>query len=203
MTATLEPPSQDAIAPHRFSAAEYHKMHESGVFPVGQRTQLIRGEIYFMAAMGAAHYRAIKVLTRLLSAHYSNLAFVVSQAPIIVWDDSEPEPDFVLLSLESELNPPPASDVLLTIEVSDSTLKFDRNKKLAEYARSGIQESWILNLIDAQLEVYGQPSGGQYLQLQIVKPGMPVAPLFAPDVTLEWWTALEEKNSEGVEPTNG
>jgi Uma2 family endonuclease len=201
MTATLEPPSQDAIAPHRFSAAEYHKMHESGVFPDGQRTQLIRGEIYFMAAMGAAHYRAIRVLNKALSKKYGDISSVVPQAPIILWDDSEPEPDFALVSLEWVNDPPFARDVLLTIEISDSTLKFDRNKKLAEYARSGIPETWILNLIDAQLEVYRQPSGEQYLQLQILKPEMPIAPLFAPDVPLEWWTALEGK-VETRDPSN-
>lgn len=192
MTATLEPPpSQTEIQPHRFSSLEYHAMHEAGVFGIEQRIELIRGEIYFMAAMGAAHYRAIKILNRLLSQAYSSRTYIVPQAPIKTWDDSEPEPDFALLNLESSDEPPFAKDVLLVIEVSDATIKFDQTVKLAEYARSSIAEYWILNLKDRQLEVYRQPDGERYLNVQIVKPDTAFAPLFAPDVKLEWFTALE------------
>ena len=79
---------------------------------------------------------------------------------------------------------------MLAIEVSDSTIKFDREKKLPDYARSSIPETWIVNLNEAQLEVYTQPEDEQYLKLQIFKPEMPVAPLFAPEVMLEWWRSL-------------
>jgi Uma2 family endonuclease len=188
MTATLEPATETLIKPHRFTVDEFQKMFEHGI--VSRRSQLIRGEIYFMAAMGAAHFKAIKVLTRLLSKAYADHAFIVPQCPIVIWDESEPEPDFALLKLESVSNPAPASDVLLAIEVSDSTLKFDREKKLPEYARSSIPETWIVNLNEAQLEVYTQPEGEQYLKLQIFKPEVPVAPLFAPEVMLEWWRSL-------------
>ena len=192
MTATLEQPAKEIeIQPHRFSSLEYHAMHEAGVFRHQQRMELIRGEIYFMAAMGAAHYRAIRVLNRILSHHYSSLAYIVPQAPIKTWDNSEPEPDFALLKLESRDDPPFAKDVLLVIEVSDATVKFDRSVKLAEYARSSIAEYWILNLKDRQLEVYRQPDGERYLNIQIVKPDAVFAPLFALEVTVKWFTALE------------
>jgi Uma2 family endonuclease len=202
MTAMLENPEslvETELQPHRFTSGEYHKMLESGVFAPERRTQLIRGEIYFMSAMGAAHYKAIKILTRLLSAQYSSLAFIVPQAPLVTWDDSEPEPDFALLNLESQTHPAPARDALLVIEVSDSTLRFDRTTKLAEYARSGIPETWILNLNERQLEVYRQPSGEKYLQLHILEPETSASPLFAPESKLEWWSALEAKE----EPANG
>ena len=192
MTATLVQPSKEAeIQPHRFTALEYHAMHEAGVFGIEQRMELIRGEIYFMAAMGAAHYRAIKILNRLLSQAYSGLAYIVPQAPIKTWDDSEPEPDFALLQLESRDDPPFAKDVLLVIEVSDATIRFDQTVKLAEYERSSIAEYWILNLKDRQLEVYRQPDGERYLNVQIVKPDIAFAPLFASDVSVAWFTALE------------
>ena len=192
MTATLEQPSKEAeIQPHRFTADEYHAMHEAGVFGIEQRMELIRGEIYFMAAMGAAHYRAIKILNRLLSQSYSNHAYIVPQAPIKTWDNSEPEPDFALLKLESKDDPPFAKDVLLVVEVSDATVKFDQSVKLAEYARSSIAEYWIVNLKDRQLEVYRQPDGERYLNVQIVKPDIAFAPLFASDVSVAWFTALE------------
>jgi Uma2 family endonuclease len=198
MTATLEsaPPETVLPAAHRFTGTEYLKMYESGIFAPDQRSQLIRGDVYFMSAMGAEHYKAIKVLTRLLSERYATLAFVIPQCPIIVWDDSQPEPDFALVHLESTAHPAPARDVLLAVEVSDSSLKFDRAVKLPEYARSGIAETWILNLKERQLEIYRQPSGEKYLQLQILEGTTPATPLFAPDTALEWWTALEAATQE-------
>lgn len=192
MTATLEVRQSSATerTPHRFTALEYHAMHEAGVFGQ-QRIELIRGEIYFMAAMGAAHYRAIRVLNRLLTLTYSEFSNNVPQAPIKTWDDAEPEPDFALLKLEAQDDPPFARDVMLVIEISDATVKFDQTVKLAEYARSSINEYWIVNLKDRQLEVYRQPDGERYLNLQIVKPDASFAPLFAPDVTVAWYLALE------------
>jgi Uma2 family endonuclease len=198
MTAMLEKPQEQPpteMQPHRFTSAEYHKMVESGVFAPEQRSQLIRGEIYFMSAMGKAHHDALRILGKLLFRAYTDLAEIIQQSPIIVWDDSEPEPDFALLKPDFGGGIPSARDALLVIEVSDSTLRFDRSTKLAEYARSGIAETWILNLIDRQLEVYRQPSGEKYLQLQILEPETSASPLFAPESKLEWWTALETKDA--------
>lgn len=196
MTTTLQPTITDStdIKPHRFTVAEFQKMHELGLVP--RRSQLIRGEIYFMAAMGAAHAYAIAVLTELLVQTYSTHARVSPQCPIVIWNDSEPEPDFALIKRDASRGLAQARDVLLAIEVSDSTLKFDREKKLPDYARSGIPEAWILNLNDQQLEVYREPSGEQYLQLQVVKPEKLIAPLFAPESSLEWWHALPEAKTE-------
>jgi Uma2 family endonuclease len=189
MTAILENTGAN-LEPHRFTVQEYQRIFESGILPTDQRSQLIRGEIYFMAAMGAAHYKAIRILTKLLHQQYTDLCDIVSQAPIVVWNDSEPEPDFALIRSDFAGGIPEAKDVLLAIEVSDSTLKFDREKKLPEYARSSIPEVWILNLLEGQLEVYREPSGEQFLQLQILKPERVVSALFAPGVKLEWWKSL-------------
>jgi Uma2 family endonuclease len=192
VTTTLEPADtiETSIEPHRFTIAEFQKMYELGLVP--RRSQLIRGEIYFMAAMGAAHAKAIRILNQLLSRTYVNRAFVVPQCPIIIWNDSQPEPDFALVQLESQNDPALAKDVLLAIEVSDSSLKFDRHKKLPDYAKSRIPEAWILNLNERHLEVYRQPDEEHYLSMQIVKPETLIAPLFAPEAMLEWWRALPE-----------
>lgn len=194
MTPTLEtsqtPTVDSEIRPHRFTGAEFRRMYESGLVP--RRSQLIRGEIYFMAAMGAAHTDALRILNKLLLRAYGDVTAITQQSPVAIWDDSEPEPDFALLKPDYPGGIPKAKDVLLVIEISDSTLKFDREKKLPDYARSGIPEAWILNLNDHQLEVYRQPDGEQYLQVQIVKPETTFAPLFAPDVKLEWRRALQK-----------
>lgn len=189
MTAILENTGEN-LEPHRFTVREYQRIFESGILPSNPRSQLIRGEIYFMSAMGAAHYKAIRILTKLLHQQYTDFCDIVSQAPIVVWNDSEPEPDFALIRSDFVGGIPEAMDVLLAIEVSDSTLKFDREKKLPEYARSSIVEVWILNLAEAQLEVYREPNGEQFLQLQILKPERVVSALFAPEVKLEWWKSM-------------
>lgn len=192
MTATFERPT--TIEAHRFTVDEFQKLHQAGVFPPDQRLQLIAGEVYFMAAMGAAHAQAITVLTELLVITYSSYAKISSQVPITIWNDSQPELDFVLVKRDAPRGIARAEDVLLAIEISDSTLRFDQTKKLPEYARSNIPEIWILNLLEQQLEVYRQPSGEKYLQLQILQPKTPATSLFAPTVKLDWQIALEFEN---------
>ncbi len=192
MNNTLE--TQNTILePHRFSVAEYRRIFENGILPFEPRSQLIQGEIYFMAAMNKAHFDALRILNKLLLKTYGHLVEVSNQAPVQTWDDSQPEPDFALLHQDYPGGIPVAADVLLVIEVSDSSLKFDREKKLPEYAKSAIPEAWILNLIERQLEVYRQPSGEQYLQRQIVLDGTAFAPAFAPENSIEWFLGLEEK----------
>jgi Uma2 family endonuclease len=190
MTATLENKNAH-LEPHRFTVQEYQKIFESGILPLDQRSQLIRGEIYFMSAMGKAHHDALRILAKMLFKTYADLSEIIQQSPIVVWNDSEPEPDFALIRSDFAGGIPEAKDVLLALEVSDSTLKFDREKKLPEYARSNIPEVWILNLTEAQLEVYREPNGEQFLQLQIFKRERAVIALFAPEVMLEWWKAID------------
>jgi Uma2 family endonuclease len=199
MTQALEKsaaaPTEDApeVQPHRFTSTEFRKMLEHDLVP--RCGQLIRGEIYFMAAMGASHAFVITMLTEMLVQRFSAQARVSPQCPVVIWDDSEPEPDFALVKRDAVPGLVKANDVLLAIEVSDTTLRFDRQKKLPDYAGSGVQEAWLLNPDDRQLEVYQQPDGEQYMLLQTVKPETPVAPLFAQKASLEWWLALTD---EGV-----
>ena len=195
MTATLENPNT-TLEPHRFTVQEYQKIFESGILPQ-QRSQLIRGEIYVKPAMGKAHHDALRILGKLLFKAYEDLAEIICQSPIIIWNDSEPEPDYALIRSDFPGGIPEARDVLLAIEISDSarrcvlesrsdsTLKFDREKKLPDYARSSIPEVWILNLLENQLEVYREPNGEQFLQLQIFKRERAVAVLFVSEVKLE------------------
>ena len=189
MTAILN--QETMLEPHRFTVAEYHQIYESGVLPREPRSQLIQGEIYFMAAMNKAHFDALRILNKNLLKTYGTLVELSNRAPISLWNMSEP--DFALLYPDYPGGIPKAKDVLFVIEVSDSSLKFDREKKTPEYARSGIPEVWILNLEERQLEIYRQPSGEKYLHLQIVLEGKTAAPLFAPEIMLDWFLALEDK----------
>lgn len=149
-----------AVTAKRFSIAEYHRLGELGFFAPDDRVELIRGEIIIMAAKGRLHSFCNTLLVEELIILLARRARVRAQEPIILTDDSEPEPDVVIARNRSDnylsSHPEPA-DILLVIEVSDSTLKYDRRTKLSLYAESGISDYWIFNLVDIQLEMHSEP----------------------------------------------
>jgi Uma2 family endonuclease len=151
---------------HLTDLNEWHRLGEAGIFPPESRMELINGEILHMAPIGFNHAGHTRRLNALFSFLLADKAIVSIQSPIQLGDLSEPEPDFVLLRPEASFystRHPKADDVLLLIEVSDSTLRFDRTQKLRLYATFNIPEYWIINLIDDCLEVYRQPQDGDYL----------------------------------------
>ena len=149
-----------AVTAKRFSIAEYHRLAEMGFFESDNRFELIRGEIIKMAAKGTFHSVCNSLLLKKLYPLLEERAIVRGQEPIILPTDSEPEPDVVIARSRSDnyvsSHPEPA-DILLVIEVSDSTLKYDRRTKLSLYAESGISDYWIFNLVDIQLEMHSEP----------------------------------------------
>ncbi|MFS0514302.1 Uma2 family endonuclease [Nostoc sp. UIC 10607] len=144
----------------RFTIAEYHRLAELGFFEENDRVELIKGEIIQMAAKGTSHSVCSTRLYRELFKLVLEEAVLRGQEPIIIPDDSEPEPDLVIVRnrpddyLEAHPNP---SDVLLVIEISNSTLKYDQDVKLSVYAEAGIPNYWIFNLLDNYLESYSEP----------------------------------------------
>ncbi|WP_373535606.1 Uma2 family endonuclease [Microcoleus sp.] len=145
----------------RFSIAEYHRLGELGFFAPDERVELIRGEIIKMAAKGRFHSVCNSLLLRELVILLGRLAHLRVQEPIILsTTDSEPEPDVVIARNRSDnylsSHPEPA-DILLVIEVSDSTLKYDQRTKLSLYAEAGITNYWIFNLVGSQLEMHSEP----------------------------------------------
>jgi Uma2 family endonuclease len=151
---------------HLTDLAEWHRLGEAGIFPPESRMELINGEILHMAPIGFNHAGHVTRLIHFFAPLLNNQALINAQNPVQLGDLSEPEPDFALLRPESNFystRHPKADDVLLLIEVSDSTLHFDRTQKLRLYATFNIPEYWIVNLIDDCLEVYRQPNDGDYL----------------------------------------
>ncbi|MEG4318180.1 MULTISPECIES: Uma2 family endonuclease [unclassified Microcoleus] len=149
-----------AVTAKRFSIAEYHRLAELGFFESDNRFELIRGQIIKMAAKGTFHSVCNSLLLKKLYPLLEERAIVRGQDPIILSDDSEPEPDVVIARNRSDnylSSHPLAADILLVIEVSDSTLKYDRITKLSLYAESGISDYWIFNLVDIQLEMHSEP----------------------------------------------
>ena len=148
---------------HRFTLAEYHWMGEAGILTENDRCELIRGVIREKPVIKPPHKKAVRRLLAILAPLFKDDFVVDSQGPITL-SDSEPEPDLSIAvgpeQLYDERNPGP-KDLVLVIEVSDSTLSYDRGEKLELYARDRLPVYWIVNLIDHRIEVYTQPRGGK------------------------------------------
>jgi Uma2 family endonuclease len=161
------------IRPHRFTVADYHRMAETGILGEDSRVELIRGQIVDMAPIGAPHFSMVNRINRVLSAMVAGRAIVSVQNPVRIDDGSEPEPDVAIIKPradEYETAIAGAADVLLLVEVADSSLDEDRTIKLPLYAESGIPECWLVNLVDRVIEVYRQPENGRYSQMRCVGP---------------------------------
>ena len=144
----------------RFTVTEYHRLAELGFFEEDERVELIKGEIIQMAAKGTPHCVCETLLFRELIRLLLDRAMVRGQQPIIIRDHSEPEPDLTIVRNINDnylSSHPKPSDILLVIEISNSTLKYDREVKLPLYAEAGISDYWIFNLIKYCLECYSQP----------------------------------------------
>jgi Uma2 family endonuclease len=167
-----------------FTVQEYHLMSEAGVFGEDDRVELIEGEIIVMAAIGTRHASCVKRLVRRLSAIPEELAILGVQDPIQLSERTEPQPDVVLLQAHSDYYAtahPIPSEVLLLVEVSDSTVDFDRDVKVPNYARSGIREVWLWDLEANCLEVYCEPTINGYTSIQKFERGQQISPLAFPD----------------------
>lgn len=148
-----------------FSVAEFERMGEAGVFTKDARLELIEGEIIEMSPIGSRHAACVNFLSRLLNRTIGDTVIVSTQNPIRLNDFSEPEPDIALLRLRADFyrdaHPTPA-DVLLIIEVADTTLAYDRQVKAPLYAKAGVAELWIVNLLEEQVELYAELADGAY-----------------------------------------
>ncbi|MEZ4735387.1 MAG: Uma2 family endonuclease [Caldilineaceae bacterium] len=180
---------------HRFTLEEYHWLIEQGFFQPDDRVELIEGVLVDMSPLHPPHADTVASLTEELVTKVKRRAKVRIQQPITLPEQiTEPEPDFVLALRTEEYrtkHPLPA-DVLLVGEVSDSTLAYDRGKRARLYAEAGIQEYWIVNLVDNVLEVYRDPLGSGsnagYQTKLIYPPDAKIAPLALPNCRLELTT---------------
>ena len=153
------------IARHWFTVAEYDRMAEARVLTEDKRVELIEGEIIERSPIGKRHAACVGRLTNLFGKLLAEKAIVWVQNPIVLNDYSEPQPDVALLKRRDDFyehSLPAPADVLLVVEVADTTLEYDRQVKAPLYARAGIAEVWVVNLVDEQIEVYSQPVNGTY-----------------------------------------
>ncbi len=177
--------------PRRWTRAEYYQMAELGMFH-GQRVELIEGEIMVLSPQKAEHWTTTDRLSELLRNAFGSGFQVRMQGPIDFGPISEPEPDVaVVAGTRAQYATKHPTTAVLIVEVSESSLDYDRTRKASLYARAGIADYWIVNLVDRQLEVRrdprpdpSQPYGHGYASVTTLVPPAVVSPLAAPQVSL-------------------
>ena len=177
-----------AIQTKRWTRVEYERLIDLGVFGPQDRLELLGGQLVVAEPQGTDHYSAILRATRVLQAAFGAGWLVRPQGPVALDDESEPEPDVAVVSgdIDDYRLAHPARPVL-AIEVAVSSLALDRSHKASLYARAGVADYWIINLVDRVVEVHRDPApaaqapyGWAYASVETLTSGAAIAPLAAP-----------------------
>ncbi len=181
-------PALDAPQKRLFTRKEYHAMGKAGIFAPNERVELLEGEIIVMAPPGIWHLTRVDRLNHIfMPLGIERRAIVRVQNPSVITQISEFQPDITLLAFRDDFygsrNPRP-QDILLLVEVADSSLNYDRNAKLPRYAAFGIPEIWIANLRDDCIESYTDPSPQGYRATRIYTRGDTISPTAFPDLKI-------------------
>jgi len=170
--------AEDLIRHHRFTVDEYRRMGETGIFHEDDRVELIEGEIVEMSPIGSPHSGTNIRAHKRLEQAVGERAIVSSQNPVILSGFSEPQPDIALLRPRDDFytrSHPTPSDVLLLVEIAESSLGYDREVKLPLYARHGIREVWLVDLQNGELLMFSVPSQSGYQKIETADIGRPIA----------------------------
>ena len=169
-----------------FTVEEYCTMADAGILSEDERVELLDGEIVVMPPIGEPHEDSTDRLNGDLSYVLRGRARVRVQNSVRLDDYGLPEPDIAVVRLRDDYHRdrPTAADVLLLVEVADTSLEFDREVKLARYAAAGIPEVWIANLRARQVEAHSDPVDGSYRSRRVVTANGKISPLAFPDVSL-------------------
>lgn len=185
----------------RFDVSDYVRLYDSGFIPEEARTELVEGEIRIMAPIGPEHGSCVNTLHARFIQRIGARAFVSSQSSLWLSDRTLLQPDLAVLRPDPDdyfHRFPEAADVLLLVEVAQSSLRYDRNRKVPLYARKRIAEVWILAIPERRLEVYREPAGGRYANVVSLAAGDRVAPLAWPDVELDVADILHARSSDAT-----
>ncbi len=188
MNAVFEP------VQHKLTVEAYHDLARTGHLNEDDRVELIDGVIIEMAPLGSDHVTAVNRLTRLLVLAVGDAGVVSVQNTVTLPPYSAPQPDVAVLVPRFRAfgeGLPQAEDILLMVEVSDSTLAWDRRVKVPLYAKQGVRETWLVNLPARRIEVFRHPGPGGYGRHGVHAPGERIAPLLLPGVQVAVAEVLE------------
>jgi Uma2 family endonuclease len=168
----------------RFTADEYHRMGEAGILREDERVELLDGDVVEMSPVGDPHVAAVTRCGRAFApAWVAGRLTLHTQDPVRLDRHNEPQPDLAIARPGVEAAPRPG-EILLAIEVADTSLADDRARKVPLYARAGVPETWLLNVVDGELEVYREPGPDGYARTYTLRPERQVAPEAFPDLVL-------------------
>jgi len=170
-----------------FSVDDFYKMAEIGIFDEDSRVELLGGEVFAMSPIGSKHAACVNRLLASLTRQVGDEVIVSPQNPVRLSDDTEPEPDVSVLRPKPDFyasaHPRPA-DILLIVEVAETSLAYDRDRKLPFYAAAGIPEVWIVDLAGGAVTAYSGPSGEAYRQTREYRRGEALSPAALPQISL-------------------
>lgn len=186
-TATAPPAPATDEAPYAIrpiTVDEYHRMLEVGILREKEPVELLDGQLIAMPPQGPAHASAFSALVALFVRTFGDRALVRPGNPVELSAISEPEPDVALVrhteDRYSAAHPKP-EDVLLLVEVSHSSLAYDRRQKLSAYARAGITEYWVVDLVHRRIDMFAEPHDDRYAVHRVARPGDSIAPRAFPN----------------------
>lgn len=178
---------------HHFTVSEYERMGETGVLGPDTRVELIEGEIIEMSPIGSRHAACVDLITEVYNEQLRGRAIVRAQNPIVLDDFSEPQPDITVLRFRFDryraAHPRPA-DILLVVEVAETTVNYDRHVKIPLYARAGIPEALLFNLPEDRLEYFSRPESGVFQVNRMLSRGERFESTNVPGLTLNIETIL-------------
>ena len=179
------------IKRHPFSIEDYDQMIAVGILDEDDRVELIEGEIVEMAALGDKHVICVNELTYVITPTLSGDLRLSVQNTLRL-GRSKPQPDLVVFRLSPAGLPtiPTAANTLLVMEVADSSLNYDRTKKLPLYAQAGILEAWLVDLVNRRIERHTDPSASGYRLIAIAGKGESLASTILPGLVIAVDTVL-------------
>jgi Uma2 family endonuclease len=176
------------VVRRRFTVEQYEQMAIAGIFAEDDRIELIEGEIVEMSPLGPQHSACVSRLDRLFQRYLGESVIVRVQDPIRLSRSSAPQPDLAVVQPRDDFyagGHPEPEDVLLLIEVADSSLSYDRDLKLPLYARAGIPEIWLVALLPQRVEVYQAPSEDGYGEKRTAQRGDVLTAVNLPGVRVD------------------
>jgi Uma2 family endonuclease len=173
---------------HRFTAKDFHRMVETDILHEDDRVELLHGEIVDMPPIGPGHAAGVnRLLNAFLPLQGERKAIISVQNPIHLGEHSEPQPDLTLLKLRPDFyaqGHPGPQEILLVVEVMESSAGYDREVKVPLYARFGIRETWLVDIERGLIEVYRDPSPEGYREVHTRRRDERLAPAAFPQFIL-------------------
>jgi len=176
------------ITKRLFDVDDYHRMARAGILSEDDRVELIDGEIVAMTPIGPRHNASVNRATRALVTTVGDEAIVQVQGSVRLGRLQEPQPDLVLLSPRPDFYAsalPGPAEILLVIEIAESSLDYDREVKARVYAQSGVREYWLVDLNERSVSCFTKPRGGAYENVRLGRASQSIAPEALPECSVQ------------------